>query len=168
MIVAMQPVSYRMTVSCLEEGERLFLWCLRRWVAAAFRRSDAVGELRQALASHQLQATAGDVDDLLSGVSASARRTIDIRISGAMALSRDEVLFCRALSASADGISDLVDALMLEIVFPHGLARASDGIERIAAALQLAGVETKNWRAPRPAAGAMTLPAGVAAMPVTL
>lgn len=148
MILSMQPASLRIATAELGECERLFLWCVRSWVHAAFQRRAAGPEIRAALGAHRLEATAADVEDLMGGLARFASGTIDIRIRRATELSGDEIRLIRALHAHMRDCGELADHLLRSLALPPGRAQAGDALKALAAGFRSAGLAACDWPGP--------------------
>ncbi|WP_417512828.1 hypothetical protein [Minwuia sp.] len=151
MTILIHPATPALTTGDLTEGERLFLWCTRRWVGAMFRKVSPTEEILPALRAHMLEGAASDIDDLMSALAAHARRTIDVRIRSATELSRDEMLLCRTFTAAGDGHQDLAATLMSEMMFGSGLGTVLPVLESITAAFAVSGLDQSPAVVTRPA-----------------
>lgn len=141
MIVPMQPPELHITTLDCDEGGRLFLWCIRRWVASRFQASDPRPLLTAALRPHRLEKTAADLDGLMTTIAGHARHRLHIGLSGGVELSADEITLVRAVDA-VNANTELSDALTGTLVDRSGLPEARGFLQNIAAALRCAGLET--------------------------
>lgn len=147
MILAMQPPSLRVDTARLGECERLFLWCIRSWVHAAFRRTSSE-DLRLALLAHRLESAVEDIDGLMRQIAAHASGTVDIRIRRATELSGDEIHLLRALRAGFLGLPELGDALLAPLVHQPGRSAAMQRLWMLAESFRSAGLDACEWPQP--------------------
>jgi hypothetical protein len=140
MILALQPSHQHMIVRDQDEGSRLFLWCIRRWVTSMFRRQNPVPLLQSALQQHCIPETATELDRFMTDIAHNAVRKLEVRLTAGLELSGDEIILCRAIGAVANN-PDLAIALMRLLVSQAGAIEAVRSMQQVSAAFRCGGLE---------------------------
>lgn len=148
MILAMQSPALRVATSELGECERLFLWCMRSWVHAAFHGTASGDFIRLALKQHGLVSSGDDIEAMMGSLARFAGGTIDVRIRRATELSSDEIRLVRALHAMFAERDGLAADLLRPLVHQPGLGEVLDRLRALGAAFRSAGLGPCAWPAP--------------------
>lgn len=140
MIIALQSNDFHVTTRDCDEGTRLFVWCVRRWVEQRFQRRDPKPNLRAALFQHQMPETAEEIDGLMQCIAGHAVRKLEVSLTAGVDLSSDETTLSRAIAA-AEEQSELADALLLTLIDHAGAGSARTCLTKISAAFRISGLE---------------------------
>lgn len=139
-VVYVRPKDVHLTITDLDDIERLVLWTMRVWVKGFMCDLSVEKSILTRLNRPNASEIYAEVEGLMSLYGRAARHPLDFRCPMCVSLSPDEYTFLLMISAAQAGIHDLVRAITEEGLNVSSTRCGALIAERLAAKLTIGGL----------------------------
>ena len=140
-VVYVRPKDVHLTITDLDDIERLVLWTMRVWVKGFMCDLSVEKSILTRLNRPNASEIYAEVEGLMSLYGRAARHPLDFRCPMCVSLSPDEYTFLLMISAAQAGAGDLVDAISREGLRASSTQYGNLIVGRLAGQLTLGGLQ---------------------------
>ena len=140
-VVYVRPKDVHLTITDLDDIERLVLWTMRVWVKGFMCDLSVEKSILTRLNRPNASEIYAEVEGLMSLYGRAARHPLDFRCPMCVSLSSDEYTFLLMISAAQAGAGDLVDAISREGLRASSTQYGNLIVGRLAGQLTLGGLQ---------------------------